>query len=321
MKNLILIIALLTIAPQISYSQEEVSVEDTTLYRLVKTDGGELIGYILSQDEREILFKTKDGRKIVIPQYVVKEVIPVKASEFSNKGEFVGEDKFATRYFISTNGLPMKKGEHYVQWNLFGPDFQFAVSDRFGLGVMTSWLAVPIIGTAKYSFKLGENAQAAVGTMLGTSSWASFSNSDLAFGLALPFATLSIGDRKSNLAFSGGYGGFWQGGSADGRALISVAGMTKISPKFSLVFDSFIVTPGGERTVTSYQDVYNPNTGFYETQVITTTEKRPGFALLIPGLRWHQGEGKAFQFGFTGVVAGSDVFPIPIPMVQWYRSL
>ncbi|TNF48878.1 MAG: hypothetical protein EP305_04355 [Bacteroidetes bacterium] len=321
MKNLILIIALLTIAPQISYSQEEVSVEDTTLYRLVKTDGGELIGYILSQDEREILFKTMDGRKIVIPQYVVKEVVKVQSTEFSSKGEYVGEDKFATRYFISTNGLPMKKGEHYVQWNLFGPDFQFAVSDRFGLGVMTSWLAVPIIGTAKYSFKLGENAQAGIGTMLGTGSWASFTNSDFGFGLALPFATLSIGNRKSNLALSGGYGGVWQGGQGEGRALFSIAGMTKLSPKFSLVFDSFIVTPGGERTTTTYQDVYNPNTGMTETQAVTTTEKRQGFALLIPGLRWHQGEGKAFQFGFTGIVAGSEVFPIPIPMVQWYRSL
>jgi hypothetical protein len=322
MKNLIFAFSILLFCPILSFGQEEnTTVEDTSLYRIVKTDGGELIGYIISQDEREILFKTTDGRKIIIPQFVVKEIIPVKSSDFSNKGEFIGEDKFSTRYFITTNGLPMKKGEHYVQWNLFGPDFQFAVSDRFGVGIMTSWMAIPIIGTAKYSFKLGENAHAALGTMLGTSSWAGLADSDLSIGLALPFATLSIGDRKSNLAISGGYGGFWQGGDGDGRALFSVAGMTKISPKFSLVFDSFIVPPGGNRTVTTYQSVYNPNTGFYEDQYITTTEKRPGFALLIPGLRWHQSEGKAFQFGFTGIIANSEVFPIPIPMVQWYRSL
>ncbi|MFN5784971.1 MAG: hypothetical protein ACK457_03325, partial [Flavobacteriia bacterium] len=132
---------------------------DTTLYRIIKTDGTELLGYILKEDEREILVKTSDGRKIVIPQYVIKQLVPVNKKDFSLKGEFIGEDAFATRYFITTNGLPMKKGQHYIQWNLFGPDFQFAVTDKFGLGLMTTWLALPIIGTAKYSFNPKDNVQ------------------------------------------------------------------------------------------------------------------------------------------------------------------
>jgi hypothetical protein len=316
----ILLTLLLCLTGTVAFSQEDVTtnqVEDTTLYRIIKTDGTELIGYILKQDEREMLVKTKDGRKIIVPQYVVKEIVVVNSKEFSSKGQYIGEDKFATRYFITTNGLPMKKGEHYVQWNLFGPDFQFSVTDNFGVGVMTSWLAIPIIGTAKYSFKLGENVHGAVGTMLGTSTWAAFTDSDLNWGLGLPFATISGGNRKSNIAFSAGYGAFWQGGDVQGRALLSVAGMTKISPKFSLVFDSFIVTRGKAETYTEY--VYNPITGNYdETQ---TTRRAPGVALLIPGLRWHQAEGKAFQFGFTGIVFDGEVVPVPIPMVQWYRSL
>lgn len=320
----ILFTLLLCLTGTVACSQEDVTtnqVEDTTLYRIIKTDGTELIGYILKQDEREMLVQTKDGRKIIIPQYVVKEIVVVNSKEFSSKGEYVGEDKFATRYFITTNGLPLKKGEHYIQWNLFGPDFQFSVSDNFGVGIMTSWLASPIIGTAKYSFKLGENVQGAVGTMLGTSSWASFTTSDFSFGLGLPFATISGGNRKSNIAFSGGYGAFWQGGDVQGRALLSVAGMTKLSPKFSLVFDSFIVTRGKDETYTYTEFVYNPTTGNYDEITQTGINERPGVAILIPGIRWHQGEGKAFQFGFTGIIAGGEVFPVPIPMVQWYRSL
>jgi hypothetical protein len=294
---------------------------DTTLYRIIKDDGKEFIGRIIKQDEREILVQLQSGRSFYIPQYVVKEIVPVRREDIAESGEFMGEDRFATRYFLTTNGLPIKKGEHYVQWNLFGPDFQFGVGENFGVGVMTSWMAIPIIGTAKYSFKLGEKVQGGVGTMLGTSSWAALFGSEGNIGMALPFGTVSSGSRKSNIAFSSGYGAVWADGEAQGRALFSVAGMVRVGPKLSFVFDSFIMTRGKDRvyTYTSYQ--YNPSTGNYDPVLMTGTESRPGFALIIPGLRWHQGEGKAFQFGFTGVVANGEMWQIPIPMVQWYRSL
>ncbi|MFN5912230.1 MAG: hypothetical protein ACK45H_12900 [Bacteroidota bacterium] len=297
-----------------------VEQQDTTLYRIVKTDGTEILGYILKQDERELLVKTKDGRKILIPQYIVKEIIPVKSGDFSVKGEFVGEDAFATRYFITTNGLAMKKGQHYIQWNLFGPDFQFSVTDKFGLGLMTSWVALPIIGTAKYSFNPDDKVKIAIGGLLGTSSWAAFSDPDFNFGGALPFATVSFGDRRRNLALSGGYGAVWFGSQSEGSALSSVAGMIKVSAKFSLVFDSFIIMPGGERQVTIDNSYFDSN-GNYVEVISTKTEKRPITGIFIPGLRWHQGEGKAFQFGFTGIYTNRRMVPIPIPMVQWYRSL
>jgi hypothetical protein len=41
----------------------------------------------------------------------------------------------------------------------------------------------------------------------------------------------------------------------------------------------------------------------------------------MPGLRWHLSEGKAFQFGFAGIVDEYETFPLPLPMVQFYRSL
>ncbi len=307
------------------FGQEPTQHADTILYRIVKTDGGELIGTILKEDERELSVRTRDNRLIILPQYIVKEIIAIKSEDLSQKGEFIGEDLFSTRYFITTNGLPMKKGQNYVQWNLFGPDFQFAVTDHFGLGVMTSWLAVPIIGTAKYSFDLGNKFQFAIGTMIGTTSWISLLGRDSNAGGALPFGTISVGDRRANLSFSGGYGIIWGGGDSDGRALTSVAGMIKVSPRISLVFDSFIVIKGTTKTHTEQTQnyVYNPNTGNYETQLVTTTieDRKPGFGLFIPGIRWHQSEGKAFQFGFSGISYDGDLLPFPIPMVQWYRSL
>lgn len=303
------------------YSQNDtLAVSDTNTYRILKTDGGEIIGKILSQDAREVFVIMRDGSRIYIPQYIIKEIVIVNESDFNNKDRYVGEDKFATRYFLTTNGLSIKRGEHYVQWNLFGPDLQFAVGKNFGVGVMTSWLGIPIIGTIKKSWNLGKKVQFAIGGLVGTGSYAA-----LAYGGALPFGTVSFGDRTKNVAISGGYGAIWNNGNPEGRALTSVAGVIKVSPKISLVFDSFILLPGKSETITTTYQVYalNPSTGYYEYQTRTRDEliTKPGFALFMPGIRWHQAEGKAIQFGFAGMYRNGDILPVPIPMVQWYRSL
>lgn len=319
MKVLIFSLFVFFTAPIVFGQQDTTTVCEKQLVKIIQTDKTELIGYILKEDEREIQFETQDGRRIFIPQYVIKEIVPIKDADFNVKGDYVGEDIFATRYFITTNGLPLKKGEHYVQWNLFGPDFQFAINERFGVGLMTSWLAVPIIGTAKYSFDINERSQFAVGALLGTSSWAAFSGAN--FGGVLPFATISHGDRKANIAVSAGYGAIWLGGDVSGRALTSIAGMIKVGPKISLVFDSFIVLKGRPEEYTYTEYIYNNQTMMYDEVQVTETRSAPGLALLIPGIRWHQEEGKAFQFGFTGIASQGELFPVPIPMVQWYRRI
>lgn len=317
MKSFFILLSFLCLA-KLSVSQSDTTVvQDTNTYRFIKTDGGELIGKIMSQDARELYILTSDNRKIYIPQHIIKDMVLVKSSDFNSNGDFIGEDKFATRYFITTNGLPIVKGEHYVQWNLFGPDFQFGLGKNLGVGVMTSWLGTPIIGTIKKSWTIGEKTQFAVGGLLGTGSWIAPE-----WGGALPFGTLSFGNRSKNLAVSAGYGAIWQDGDLDGRALTSIAGMVKVSTKLSLVFDSFFLLGKTETRTSTYDEwVTNPSTGQGEWQTVSNTYevRYPGFSLLIPGVRWHQAEGKAFQFGFSGVITNGDI--IPVPMVQWYRSL
>ena len=280
-----------------TFAQASDSLEvDNSTYRIIQTDGTEMIGKILRQDEREVYVLTLDDRKIFIPQYVIKEIVLLKSSDFNSQGTFIGEDAFATRYFITTNGLPIKKGEHYVQWNLYGPDFHFAVRDDLSIGFTTSWVGIPIIGTIKKSWQLKENTHVALGALVGTGSWAAPS-----LGGVLPFGSISFGDRSKNIAFSAGYGAIFMDGEVSGRAMTSVAGMIKLTNKISIVFDSFILLPRIQTD--SYED------------------RQPGFALIIPGLRWHQSGTKAFQIGFTAVTAEGEFSPIPIPTIQWYRKL
>lgn len=305
------------------------SVKDTTtsesskIVVVVKNDGTQFIGKILSQDAREVLIETKKMGQVIIPKHEIKEIRELKDSDLSSTGEYLPSEIFSTRYFITTNGLPINKGESYIQWNWFGPDFQFGVGKNFGLGVMTSWFAVPIIGTAKYSIPLADKVNIGIGTLLGTGSW-----SIPDFGLALPFGTLTFGDRKKNITFSGGYGEiFYKETSYDnsglniskrvneGRILFSVAGMAKVGKKISIVFDSFIMPEGSSKTYR--KELYNNTTNTYDTYY----DNQPAFALIIPGIRWQFEGDKAFQFGFAGLSFDGEFVPMPIPMVQWYRKL
>lgn len=262
---------------------ETMQEDDSKTYVILTYDGGEFLGEIVREDEREVVVETKDRGLISIPKYQIKEMKKVKINELTVDGEYMPEQVFATRYFFTTNGLPINEGESYVLYNWFGPDFQFGVADNVSLGVITSWLASPIVGSVKYSSQINDNTSFGIGTLLGTGSWISMD-----FGLALPFASFTLGDRRSNITFSGGYGALWGQGDSDGRTLLSVAAMTKTGKKSSFVFDSFIVPGEG--------------------------------AILVPCIRLQTEYDRAFQFGFAGFISGDGSETVPIPMVQWYRK-
>lgn len=266
------------------------SVATKKIYVITTNDGGEFVGEILSEDAKEVLIKTKDKGEVAIPKYQIKTRKELESGDLNINGEYIPAEVFSTRYFITTNGLPIEKGESYVQWNLWGPDFEFGVAKNFSVGLMTSWLANPVIATAKYSIPLNKKTSLGVGTLLGTTTWIAPGS----FVLALPFASLTNGDRKKNISFTAGYGAAVLDGFTSGKMLFSAAGMTKIGKKVSLVFDSFLVPPGANG---------DP------------------LALLIPGLRIQTAEDKAFQFGFAGIYAGGEMVPLPIPFVQWYKKL
>ncbi len=273
-----------------SYAQADTTkTQPQKLYVITTNDGGQFQGQIISQDAKEVLIETRDRGQISIPKFEIKEIKEINQSDLTAKGLYVPTEVFATRYFITTNGLPIEKKDSYILWNLWGPDFEFGVSKNFGMGVMTSWFGVPIIGTLKYSIVLGPKVSMAIGGLLGTGSYA-----QPTFGLALPYVALTFGDRKSNISFSGGYGAVFFEGDANGRGLLSVAGMTKVAPKVSLVFDSFVAPKIGDL---------------------------PGLIILIPGLRLQTEANKTFQFGFGAVSYDGEFAPLPIPFVQFFRKL
>jgi hypothetical protein len=210
---------------------------------------------------------------------MISQIKPVDERYIRSGKDYVGEDPYRTRYVITTNGLPIRKGQNYGQFTLLGPEAQFHLSDKVGVGVMTTWLGTPIVGTFKYSVSLSDNLHFALGGLLGTGSWI-----NPEFGFALPFGALTLGNGRYNINLSLGRGMIWDEDGSKGQNLLSVGGMARISSRTSFVFDSFI---------------------------------SEDFAFIIPTLRVHRKSVGAFQFGFGQLVIDDDFVPIPFFSQLW----
>lgn len=202
--SLLLCISAFILSTTNLFAQETAS-DSTRVYYLVKKAGGaEYYGYILSDDGREVLLETKSIGKIYIKkdEIVSIEALQNKENKDIPYGEFRETGPFTTRYYLTTNAFPIEKGDNYAMIHLYGPEVHFAVTDNLSLGLMTSWIASPIAGVAKYAFNADGKARFALGGMLGSSGYLSGSQG---YG-GLFWSTLTLGARQSNVSISAGYG-------------------------------------------------------------------------------------------------------------------
>lgn len=280
----IVILLLAVFGPLNGLAQEE-NQSDTTrqMVVIIKNDGTEYIGYILKQDEREVLLETEKLGNIYIPKHEIKEIKNISEKDIINK-EYMGSPVFGTRYFITTNGFNGEKGEHYAIWNYWGPDVQFSVSDNVTLGVMTTWVGMPLLGSIKIGKKLNDQVAVGAGVLGGPLTWL---DPEAGAGF-LAYGAVTFGSSAHNVNFSAGYVNATDVNSA---GLASVGMHQRISKNFSFVFDSIIILAEGSST-----------------------------AIIMPGFRMLQSPGKAIQFGLTGLVIDGEAIPVPIPVVGWMRA-
>lgn len=287
-KIILVLCVLFSFSTFLARAQDESAKElsDSALFRVETYGGGEFIGKKLLDNEKVVVIQTSERGKIEIPKYEIKEIRQLKANELTAKGAYVPDQVFATRYFISTNGLPITKGESYVLFNIWGPDVSFGVVDNLSLGVMSTWIASPIIATMKYSIPVSGKHSFALGLLAGLEVWTGEG------GGVLPFASYTYGTRKSNITVSGGYARIYISDETGGSTILSLAGMRYITRKVSFVFDSWIMPDINDEM----------------------------FALLMPGLRFQWNDKSAFQFGFTGALYDGAAYPVPVPMLHWFRK-
>lgn len=197
MKKLLYLFVFLLVSVS-SYAQQEDSL------MVVRTnDGNFRIGKILSDDGREILLDTKEVGKIYIRKQDITSIEPYSDENIKViDGEFRDTGPFTTRYFFTTNAFSIKKKENYALLNLYGPEVHFAITERFSLGLMSTWIGSPIGLAAKYSIPTNnEKLNFGLGGIFGTSGYL---GNFKGFG-GLYWGTVTYGDRLTNFSFSAGF--------------------------------------------------------------------------------------------------------------------
>ena len=348
MKKLIPVLILLSVFLN-AYPQKNPkdTAGKTDLKVITKNDGTEYIGIILNDDGREVLIETESIGKIYLPKADIKSIVKVESKNRIVNGEYLSTGPFTTRYAFTNNAHPIKKGENYAMINLFGPEIHFAATNNFNIGLMSTWIASPLILAMKYTFKNSDSKiNFSAGSLVGTSGYL---NQFRGFG-GLHWMSMTIGDRLKNFTVSAGYGyiksGMTMNYPAEGvyyntyptneqiirpfnkGPLMSLAGVIKVGAKTSLIFDSMVFTFEERTSNGTYQELtpgyYNGSLYVEPTFTFTVkNEVNPKTALLImPGVRFQKSETKAFQFCLAGVaIFGKNNNSFPFPMCTWFYKL
>tara|TARA_Y100000589_G_scaffold269187_1_gene261144 strand:+ start:960 stop:1991 length:1032 start_codon:yes stop_codon:yes gene_type:complete len=323
------------------HSNAQNTTKDTTLRLVERYDGVKYIAKILSDDGRELLLETEALGKLYILKSEVKRISIIEDLGEIKNGELREESPFSTRYAFTNNALPIKKNEHYAMVNLFGPEIHFAVSNRFNIGVMTSWIASPFILVGKYTIPTkNPKVNFSLASMFGTSGYLDGFES---FG-GLHWGTFTYGDRKNNISFSGGYGYLNISGNSNleyvpgtytydsfntanvptrvrpipSAPIFSVAGIFQLTSKSSIFFDSMFGSINSS-TSSVYDGTYDPVTGSYTT-TLTVSDSRGAFIYFMPGMRFQKNENRAFQIAIAGVSVweNGQNFTFPLPTMSWF---
>lgn len=243
-----------------------------TYVKVVKQDGSEYLGKLVSQDDRELRLDSTSIGSVVIPRYLIANITGGYTSLQDVTSRDERQDRFSTRYFLTTNGFSNSEDGSYILFNIFGPDFQFALSEHVTAGVLTTWIGAPVVGSLKYSKSINEQVHAAVGVLAGSGVWL---DTDLYF--ALPYASVTYGTRLSNINVSVGYGLVAFDADPDARTLFSIAGTTPIWGRLAFVFDSMILPE--------------------------ISNSRGTLMFASPGIRWFASSSTAFQVGYPFYIA------------------
>lgn len=300
---------------------------DSVLYKITKHDGTVYVGQILSDDGREVLINSQTLGKIFIPKSEITSIHPLTEEQI-NTGKYRDVGPFTTRYYFTNNALPIKKGEDYAMLNLYGPEVHFAVTDRFSIGAMGTWVAAPIGVALKYGFPTqNEKLNFSVGTILLSSGYI---YAGRGWG-GLHWGNVTYGKPGKNITFGTGfaYGDFvedqwalWEKGldAIHTASVSSIAGIAPVGDKASFIFDCMIAVSEARRYYTFTPDSYYGN-NLFGNEFRTYDSGTAINAILFPGMRFHYNENNAYQISLAGVISWNsidrEVFSAPSPLFSW----
>lgn len=212
MKTLVLTCILLT-ATLCSRAQQDTTKKETAKQVIVTTTGGNTIaGYLVKEDEKELVLETEKMGRVSIPKYTIKKISDKVTGRLVN-GEYWFENPNATRYVIGPSAIPLRKGEGYYQnLYLFVHSASVGITDNISIGGGTE-LLTPIargkapaffFATAKAAFPIADKLHAGGGILYV--SYRKELSGSYNNHMGTVFGLTTYGSRNNNITLGAGWG-------------------------------------------------------------------------------------------------------------------
>ncbi len=230
------------------YSQLE--QDSTILYKIETNDGNEFVGYILQRNSELIRLKTTNLGEINIFQKNIAKINVIEKDRIK-EGVISYGDLHSSRYFCSSNGYGLKKGNAYYQnmW-IFYNQFGYGFTNNFSVGAgiiplflfagapspvwITPKLTIPI---KKDKINLGVGILAA--TVLGENT--------KTFGFAYGVST--FGSGNNNISIGVGYG--YYGDNWAENPVISFNGKLRVGKRGYIMTENYYIAVPDDHMVIS----------------------------------------------------------------------
>lgn len=246
MKNILLLTVVTFLS--VSYNLKAQNQEgDTTLVQVQTTDGNIFVGRITYEDSQKIKLATDRLGEITLARVDIVSIRPIKGSQLM-AGTFWPENPQATRYFWSSNGYGLKKGEGYYQnvWVLFN-QVNYGVTNNFSVGAglvplfLFAGTETPVWVTTKFSIPIQKDqVNLGAGALVGTITGEDGSSFALLYGVS------TFGSRDKNLSVGLGYG--VADGEFSNSPTISISGLIRTGPKGYILTDNYLFSVDNETT-------------------------------------------------------------------------
>lgn len=220
----------------------QVPEDDTTeLVRVELMSGEEIFGSLQSQTNEKITVELSSGEIRIIPFKLVRKLERVNAINKFKKKNFYNVQ--SSRYFISGNAIGIRKGEGYYRngWVFFN-EATYGVTDFFSVSgglipvIFFGETNVPYWVSPKVNIPIKEDLlYVGGGVLLG-----GITGMTEVSGLSgLGYGNITFGNRNANATIMGGFA--FSEGESERVPAIGVSGMLRISPKFYLITENYIV--------------------------------------------------------------------------------
>ena len=273
-------------------------------YRVETAQGTAFTGQLISLSLTDAEFDSAELGRITLPREQIRRASdqsPAQPGMKRRPSYFdIGN---GSRLFFAPTGRGLRKGEGTLQSvNLFLAGANYGITDNIsmggyltlipGLGINNQLIAL----TPKVSFPVSDKWSAGVGALyLRIPDFDFNSGNSRSYGTGIVYGAATYGSADDNVTFGLGYGFFE--GEVGRTPILQVGGQKRVSRRISLISENYILADkqagmGGLYGLkinwtrislgiaalyayafpyeeTSYQSVYNPNTGTYTSTPTT----------------------------------------------------